>query len=459
LPQISADPWGAPFFVGSDAVLSRDVALAQDIPTSTPALGAHRSDGLDVASPAGSEVGPLAVTPRLGTGAIFGDATSDSGGVPVDAEPNRHPSADLTSAGTPNVPPATADDPDNFSELKDKASDPALAAKYDQAKASIASDPELRTTADMAAAAGDTTYKDRIGAIIAQLEHNPEAARNALWREVFAAGVRSSQMLSLPAAVAQAATIRAAKRLDTLYPGLGLDWALSDATKQLREYDNDQRSALYRIVATPGLTAKERWKRFGEAGLIDAASASLADPQHLPNLLGGTLLGAGGLITGLARRSPGFSYRGGFDLQTPELLQGAELVRRSRSQAERRYQPGTVTGFGVELDGPWLIGKREAPIPKQVADLLRGRSFSTYDDFRGEFWRTVASIPELAAEFSPQNQKLMRKGNAPNYKVGAKRPATSVPYPSCRGDPAWRRCLQSGQLARGDTLTTLRDTQ
>lgn len=415
LPQISTDPWGAPIFVGSDAAPSRDVALAQDIPTSTPALGAQGPNGLDVASPARSDIGSAAGTPSLGTGAAFGGATTDSGGVSVDAEPDRQPSANWISAGTPNVPPAAAHDPDSSSEPKDKAADPALAVKYDQAKASIASDPELRTTADMAAAAGDTTYKDRIGAIIAHLEHDPEAARNALWREVFAAGVRSSQMLSLPAAVAQAATLRAAKRLDTLYPGLGLDWAVSDATKQLREYDDDQRRAFYRIIATPGLTAGERWKRFGEAGLIDAASASLADPQHLPNLLGGTLFSAGGLITGLGtRRSPGFSYRGGFDLQTPELLQGAELVRRRRSQAERRYQPGTVTGFGVELDGPWLMGKREAPIPKQVADLLRGRSFSTYDDFREEFWRTVVSVPELAAEFSPQNQKLMRKGKAPN---------------------------------------------
>lgn len=414
LPQVSADPWGAPSFVRSDGGYPRDVALTQGIPASAPALGAQGSNGLDAVSPPRGEVGPLAVTPSLNTGAVFGEATSDSGGVPVDTEPNRQPSADRTSAGAPNAPPATADDSDDFSELNDKAADPALAAKYDQAKASIASDPELRTTADMAAAAGDKTYKDRIGAIIAQLEHDPEAARDALWREVFAAGVRSSQMPSLPAAVAQAATLRAAKRLDILYPGLGFDWAVSDATKQLREYNDDQRRTFHRIIATPGLTAQERWKRFGEAGLIDAANASLADPQHLSNLLGGTLFSAGGLIAGLAaRRSPGFSYRPGFDLQTPELLQGAEMVRRGRSQAERRYQPGVVTGMGVELDGPWLMGKREAPIPRQVADLLRGRSFSTYNDFREEFWRTVVSVPELAAEFSPQNRALMRKGKAP----------------------------------------------
>jgi len=415
LPQVSVDPWGAPIFVRSGAVHPPTVPLAQSIPTRTPELGAQGANGLDVASPSQSEARPLSVTPSLGTGAVFGEATSDSGGVSVDAEPNRGPSADRISAEAPNVPLATVYDSDNSSEQNDKAADPALAVKDDQAKASIASDAELRTTAQMAEAAGDKSYKDRIGAIIAQLEYDPAAARDALWREVFAAGLRSSQIPSLAAAVAREATLRAAKRLDALYPGLGLDWAVTDATEQLREYNDDQRRTFYRIIATPGLAAKERWKRFGEAGLIDAANASLADPQHLPNLLGGGLFATGGLIAGLgARRGPGFSYRGGLDVQTPELLQGAELVRRGRSQAERRYQPGVVTGVGVELDGPWLMGKREAPIPRQVADLLRGRSFSTYADFREEFWRTVASVPELAAEFGPQNLALMRKGNAPN---------------------------------------------
>lgn len=72
LPQISTDPWGAPIFVGSDAAPSRDVALAQDIPTSTPALGAQGPNGLDVASPARSDIGSAAGTPSLGTGAAFG---------------------------------------------------------------------------------------------------------------------------------------------------------------------------------------------------------------------------------------------------------------------------------------------------------------------------------------------------------------------------------------------------
>jgi hypothetical protein len=64
----------------------------------------------------------------------------------------------------------------------------------------------------------------------------------------------------------------------------------------------------------------------------------------------------------------------------------------------------------------------ESPIPAQVADILRGQRFATFDAFRAAFWKAVASIPELASQFRPQNRALMRQGLAPkaptNHHVG-----------------------------------------
>jgi len=55
----------------------------------------------------------------------------------------------------------------------------------------------------------------------------------------------------------------------------------------------------------------------------------------------------------------------------------------------------------------------EAPIPAQVAQLLRGRAIASFEDFRQAIWQAAASIPELAREFSPPNRALMSRGLAP----------------------------------------------
>jgi hypothetical protein len=55
----------------------------------------------------------------------------------------------------------------------------------------------------------------------------------------------------------------------------------------------------------------------------------------------------------------------------------------------------------------------EAPVPTQAAALLKGRIFPSFGEFRSEFWKAVASIPELANQFSVQNRALMAGGNAP----------------------------------------------
>ena len=52
-------------------------------------------------------------------------------------------------------------------------------------------------------------------------------------------------------------------------------------------------------------------------------------------------------------------------------------------------------------------------VPKSVAETLRGRSFSSADDFRETFWRAVADDPALTAQFSRSNVTRMRRGLAP----------------------------------------------
>lgn len=83
-----------------------------------------------------------------------------------------------------------------------------------------------------------------------------------------------------------------------------------------------------------------------------------------------------------------------------------------------RDDPGTATGHGEILsgNGRWLEAASSglgAPIPAQVADKLRGRTFRNFDHFREEFWLAVSECPELMKDFKPSNQTLIRMGLAP----------------------------------------------
>lgn len=83
-----------------------------------------------------------------------------------------------------------------------------------------------------------------------------------------------------------------------------------------------------------------------------------------------------------------------------------------------RDEPGVASGKGEVLtdQGQWLeeAGKGlGAPVPVQVADKLRGRKFSDFDDYREAFWLAVADCPELLTQFSKSNQTLIKGGNAP----------------------------------------------
>ena len=83
-----------------------------------------------------------------------------------------------------------------------------------------------------------------------------------------------------------------------------------------------------------------------------------------------------------------------------------------------RDEPGTATGHGEILSGNnrWLEAASSglgAPIPAQVADKLRGRTFRNFDHFRREFWLAVSECPELMSQFKERNQIEIRLGNAP----------------------------------------------
>ncbi|MFI8383263.1 S-type pyocin domain-containing protein [Pseudomonas sp. NPDC079086] len=81
-----------------------------------------------------------------------------------------------------------------------------------------------------------------------------------------------------------------------------------------------------------------------------------------------------------------------------------------------RNEPGVVTGQGQNVTGIWLAGAGKelgAPVPSQIADKLRGREFSRFDDFREAFWTEVAADPELSSQFSAANRRVMRGGSSP----------------------------------------------
>jgi hypothetical protein len=85
-----------------------------------------------------------------------------------------------------------------------------------------------------------------------------------------------------------------------------------------------------------------------------------------------------------------------------------------------RLDPGTVTGHGKDVTGTWLAGAGVglgAPIPTNIADLLRGKSFASFDAFRKAFWIAVGSDAELASQFNDSNKARMLEGMAPRARA------------------------------------------
>lgn len=82
----------------------------------------------------------------------------------------------------------------------------------------------------------------------------------------------------------------------------------------------------------------------------------------------------------------------------------------------RRNMPGTVSGKGQEVGDNWLGNAgtdQGAPVPGQIADKLRGRTFGSFDAFRRAFWTEVAQDMELSKQFNPGSRSAMNKGFAP----------------------------------------------
>ena len=81
-----------------------------------------------------------------------------------------------------------------------------------------------------------------------------------------------------------------------------------------------------------------------------------------------------------------------------------------------RDLPGEVTGSGQEVSGNWLdpaSKEQGAPIPSQIADKLRWRTYSRFDRFREAFWIEVGNDAELVKQFNQQNMANFKKGKSP----------------------------------------------
>ena len=80
-----------------------------------------------------------------------------------------------------------------------------------------------------------------------------------------------------------------------------------------------------------------------------------------------------------------------------------------------RLDPGTVTGQGKDVTGIWLAGATSglgAPIPTEIADQLRGKSFASFDSFTRALWKAVAGTG-LVEQFTDNSVDRMREGKAP----------------------------------------------
>lgn len=77
-----------------------------------------------------------------------------------------------------------------------------------------------------------------------------------------------------------------------------------------------------------------------------------------------------------------------------------------------RYEAGTSTGHGAQVSDTWrkeAASLEGAPIPAQIAELLKSREFRNFDAFRRQFWKAVANDPELSKQFDEMSLSRMRK--------------------------------------------------
>jgi hypothetical protein len=87
---------------------------------------------------------------------------------------------------------------------------------------------------------------------------------------------------------------------------------------------------------------------------------------------------------------------------------------------DRRDCPGGVSGEGHAEADDWqtqALSSLGASVPASVAEKLRGQAFERFDLFKRAFWRAVAAVPTLNAQFNIDNRALLLSGLAPRCEL------------------------------------------
>jgi hypothetical protein len=93
-----------------------------------------------------------------------------------------------------------------------------------------------------------------------------------------------------------------------------------------------------------------------------------------------------------------------------------------------RDLPGVVSGSGEPFTGGIWLGDLASTtgvaIPDTIANILKGKKFSTFGKFREAVWEAIAADEKIRPQFNGVNQKLMERGKSPfsvtSGKVGGR---------------------------------------
>ncbi|MCC8304596.1 T7SS effector LXG polymorphic toxin [Bacillus sp. ICE1] len=103
---------------------------------------------------------------------------------------------------------------------------------------------------------------------------------------------------------------------------------------------------------------------------------------------------------------------------TPLLKKIIEETKESSILFTKRNIPGVATGKPIPSRGLQLQEKlmynngKLGVIPQEVRKQLLGKEFKSFDEFRKEFWKSMANT-EYANEFNKNNIARMKNGNSP----------------------------------------------
>ena len=101
-----------------------------------------------------------------------------------------------------------------------------------------------------------------------------------------------------------------------------------------------------------------------------------------------------------------------------EIEESVPALASERRNKTSGYASGGENLPYIGLTSQWFYENGDysyAPIPKQVADALRGRKFNNFDSFRRAIWETIAKNGTLivVGNFSKEDREEMYKGKAP----------------------------------------------